>query len=108
MVGLGDEQERLMWQRWRAGANETSAVPDALQLAAYAEGRLDEPDAEAVESFLAIYPDTLHEIVLARAAIETPTIGASDDVIAKACALVRAQSTSETVLPFRRPALPWH
>jgi hypothetical protein len=105
MVGLGDEQDRLMWQRWRAGANATSAAPDALQLAAYAEGRLDETDAEAVENFLAAYPDALNEIVAARAAIETPAIGASDDIIAKACALVPMR---ETVVPLRRPAVRWH
>lgn len=107
MVGLGDEQERLMWQRWRADA-AASAAPDALQLAAYAEGRLDETNAEAVENFLAAYPDTLNEIVAARAATETPAIGASDDIIAKACALVSSRGTIETVVPLRRPALRWH
>ena len=108
MVGLGDEQERLMWQRWRAGARAASPAPDALQLAAYAEGRLDETAAEAVENFLAAYPDALNDIAAARTAIETPAIGASDDIITKACALVPARNTRETVVPFRGATVRWH
>jgi len=40
--------DRQLWQRWRAldGALLTAA-PDALSLAAYAEGRLGESEAEA-------------------------------------------------------------
>ena len=52
MTGPGDRTESVaLWQRWRLEASVAAkpAAPDPLVLAAYADGRLDEIEAEPVE-----------------------------------------------------------
>ena len=63
-----DERDmRELWRRYRE-AMEPAVRPDALTLAAYAEGRLDGPACDAVEHFLAADPDMIGELLAARAA----------------------------------------
>ena len=80
-------EEEALWRRWRGLAAQDEAAPEApdpLQLAAYAEGRLDERGGEAIESWLAANPEAVEDIAAARA------------VAAREAAVV----------PFRRPAMP--
>ena len=66
-------QDRRLWQRWRTlGETSRVAEPDALLLAAYAEGRLTEADAEPVEAWLAAAPEVLADVIAARSAYQHP------------------------------------
>jgi anti-sigma factor RsiW len=104
MTGPGDWTESVaLWRRWRL---ETSAVadaaaPDPLDLAAYADGRLDETQAEPVERWLADHPDAIADLLAAQqAALAAPPALAPEALIARAAALVAAPTGN--VLPLRR------
>lgn len=106
--GVGAEDRRL-WQRWRAlGEKSRVAEPDALLLAAYAEGRLSEAQAEAVEAWLATTPDVLADVIAARANDRPRPV--SEHMLASASALVPgpAAPAGAEILPFqpRKPQLP--
>lgn len=86
--GAGSTDRRL-WQRWRAvGGKPWAAEPDALSLAAYAEGRLSEAEAEAIETWLAVTPEGLDDIVAARAFDQRPPRLVYEHVLSHACDLV--------------------
>ena len=115
MAGLGDEEERLLWQRWRAGGSIEAHPPNPLDLAAYAEGRLSEIGAERIENWLATHPDalaeTLADIDAARGATRTAIIGGSEAIIARACALVpgpQDATDDHKLVQFRRREPRWH
>ncbi len=93
------EPDRALVARWR-DATTAPVPPDALTLAAYAEGRLGETEAEAVEAALATDPALLETLLALRAPAETET--ASATLIHSAQALVRAEAV---VVPFpaRKP-----
>lgn len=97
------EPDKALAARWRAAAAAASAseIPDALTLAAYAEGRLDETEAEAVEAALAADPELLDTLLALRTLPEPEA--ASAELIRAAQALVRAEPV---VVPFhsRKPA----
>jgi hypothetical protein len=100
------EPDRALFARWhaaRAAAAPAPAQPDALTLAAYAEGRLDEAAAEAVEAALGTDPELLETLLALRAPPEPET--ASAEFIRSAKRLVRAESV---VVPFptRKPVAP--
>ncbi|HLJ62469.1 MAG TPA: hypothetical protein VKT70_00060 [Stellaceae bacterium] len=70
---MDEGQERALWRRWRqAQAQNRGAEIDPMALAAYAEGRLLEEDADAVEARLALEPALIEDILFARNA--TPTL----------------------------------
>jgi anti-sigma factor RsiW len=96
------EPDKALAARWRAAAASAPA-PDMLTLAAYAEGRLDEAAAEAVEAALAADPELLDTYLALRAPAETEAASAA--LIRSAQALVR---TEPVVVPFptRKPAAP--
>ncbi len=103
MAALGDDREdRALWRRWRDTTDLTAAEPDALALAAYAEGRLDEAAAEAVELWLAEHPESIGDIVAARAIGQRPPRLVFNNIVAHASELVPG---SENVVAFRRPAV---
>ena len=95
------EPDRALFARWRARDADAPAMPDALTLAAYAEGRLDEAAAESVEAALAADPDLLETLLALRAPPEPEAASAA--LIRSAQALVRAEPV---VVPFptRKPA----
>ena len=110
MTGPGDMKSAEtagLWQRFRAfdhTAAPGGAVEDerlALELAAYAEGRLDEATAERVEAWLLAHPEALDDVVAARTGRESP---APRGAIERAAALVAAEAAGARILPFRRPA----
>lgn len=107
-------QDRRLWQRWRALGEESRLVePDALWLAAYAEGRLSETEAEAVELWLAAKPEALSDIVAARATDQPRLV--YERILDKASDLVpgSAAPAGAEIVPFRprrpqwRTALAW-
>jgi anti-sigma factor RsiW len=107
-------QDRRLWQRWRAlGEESRLAEPDALWLAAYAEGRLSETEAEAVELWLAATPEAVSDIVAARVTRQPRLV--YERILDKASDLVpgSAAPASAEIVPFppRRPqwraALAW-
>jgi hypothetical protein len=93
-----------LWRRWRSAgaAGVAAAEPDPALLAAYAEGRLREDAAEAIEDWLAANPATIQDILAARRAQDAPLPAAPVAIIARATALIG--SGGAEVLPFRRPA----
>jgi anti-sigma factor RsiW len=96
------EPDRALFARWR-DATPAPALPDALTLAAYAEGRLDDAAIEAVEAALAADPELIETLLALRAPAQTET--ASAVLIRSAQALVRAEPI---VVPFpsRKAAAP--
>ena len=76
-----------LWARYRAGL-APAAQPDALTLAAYAENRLGPEESEAVEAWLARHPDSIEQVLAARAAAAGPLPLGRRDEVAAARALV--------------------
>ena len=112
--GAGTRDRRL-WQRWQAlGEESRVAEPDAMLLAAYAEGRLSEAEAETVEAWLAATPEALSDIVAARSTYERPPRIVYERILDKATHLLPnavepagAEPATVEIVPFRpRPRLP--
>ncbi|HEY3917987.1 MAG TPA: hypothetical protein VGL83_09345 [Stellaceae bacterium] len=98
-----------MWQRWQAlGGKPRAAEPDALSLAAYAEGRLTEAEAEAVEAWLAAAPEGLDDIVAARAFDQRPPRLVYEHILSNACDLVPGAAPANIAnLMLRRQPPRW-
>jgi anti-sigma factor RsiW len=95
------ELDRRLWRRL-----QEEEAPDALLLAAYAEGRLASEEAARVEAFLADNPELAEDIAFARAGAAEVDLAAAERVAARAMALVAEPSA--TVVPFRaRPVRRW-
>jgi len=106
MAGLGDGDERALWRRWSIRSRVDAPAPDALALAAYAEGRLSETEAAPIEHWLAAHPEALSEILADIAAARGAVLEATDAAfIAKASALVTGAQGN--VVPLRRAAPAW-
>ena len=111
MTDKGAEaRDRRLWRRWQALGEEFRVTePDALLLAAYAEGRLSEAEAEPVEAWLAATPDRLGDIVAARTTYQRPPRLVFEHVLEKATELVPGETTpaSAEILPFRPRLSQW-
>jgi hypothetical protein len=112
MVKLGaGEEDRGLWRRWRARGGDAAPAPSALELAAYAERRLGESEAETVENWLAGNPAAWSEFEAARGAAQHENDRAGEALIARACGLVAdlgALPADGKVVPLRRPPpRPW-
>ncbi|HZB89809.1 MAG TPA: hypothetical protein VE397_00105 [Stellaceae bacterium] len=99
----GDPDQVALWRRWREAAVSAGAEaePDALTLAAYAEGRLAPQASDAVEDWLAFHPQAVADILAARQASDAAP-AAPAAVIARAMALCAA-GTAE-IRSFPGPA----
>ena len=88
--------DRRLWRRWQALDVLASRVaePDALALAAYAEGRLSEIEAEAVEAWLAAAPEGVDDIIAAREINQRPPNLVYQHVMSNACHLVAGVDTA--------------
>jgi anti-sigma factor RsiW len=113
MTDKGAEaQDRRLWQRWQAlGEKSRVAEPDAMQIAAYAEGRLTEAEAEPVEAWLAATPWALRDVVAARSTYQHPPRAIYERILDKASTLVPSDAApaAPQILPFRpklQPRLP--
>src|SRR5579872_4118784 len=96
-----------LWRRFRAldRNGRDQAVDDAdiaLDLAAYADGRLSEAAAEAVEAWLTAHPEALDDLIAARGPGDAV---APQRIVDRATALVVGDSSDGRVLPFRRAAV---
>jgi anti-sigma factor RsiW len=97
-------QDRRLWQRWQAlGEESRVAEPDAMLLAAYAEGRLDETEAETVEAWLAATPEAVSDVIAARSTYRRPPRAVYEHILGKASDLVPGAATpaGAEILPFR-------
>jgi anti-sigma factor RsiW len=98
-------EDAALWRRWQALAPEmapgTAVAPEPLLLAAYAEGRLGEAEAAAVERWLAAAPEALADLAAARAVGNAVAEAAAETMIVRAQALVPAAGPK--VVPLRRP-----
>ena len=104
MTDPGDRAEEIeYWRRWRAASRAAPPV-DAVLLAAYAEGRLDETEAEPVEAWLADHPETLEDLIAARAAATEIHAAAPQGHILRAAALVHAPAAEVVPFPLARVA----
>ena len=73
---MNSPEETALWQRWRLLARAPAGEPpDALMLAAYAEGRLGPTEMEAVEEWLCADADLAADIAIARSAGDRPPPG---------------------------------
>ena len=104
MSDLGDQAgAAALWKRWRLhvrpGAPE--AAVDPLLLAAYAEGRLDESQAEPVEEWLFAHPEALADLAAVRSAAATASVfEAPAAMVTRAAALVEPRGEA-TIHQFR-------
>jgi hypothetical protein len=97
-------QDRRLWQRWQAlGEKSRVAEPDAMLLAAYAEGRLGETEAETVEAWLATTPEALSDMIAARSTYQRPPRVVYEHILGKAGDLVPGAATpvGAEILPFQ-------
>ncbi|HTS91574.1 MAG TPA: hypothetical protein VMG55_06210 [Stellaceae bacterium] len=96
-------EQTALWRRWRQSAEHATEAPDPMLLAAWAEHRLDEASAEAVEAWLAFHPEALEDALAARNV--APPIEASVAAIARGSALVAQRDPK--IVPLRRGAPAW-
>ncbi|HVJ54485.1 MAG TPA: hypothetical protein VM689_18635 [Aliidongia sp.] len=92
------EPDRTLYERWRSLPSAPAAAPpDAMTLAAYLDGRLDESGSAAIEAALAADPKLLDLLLdLRRPMAAEPAPGG---IVARAQALVDALPAK--VVPFR-------
>ncbi len=104
MAGSAESSDdRTLWRRCQATTRPSgAAAPDPLLLAAYAEGRLSERAAEGIESWLAEHPEALDDVIAARLAESTAEEDAPQALIARAAALVSAESANVVSFPGGR------
>jgi anti-sigma factor RsiW len=100
-------ENRALWLRSQATEVPDDAAERFLDLAAFADARLEGEEAERVAALLAADPDAASDVAAAR----SPQLALADDVeiarvIARACALVPPPARGRgRVLPFLRPAI---
>jgi hypothetical protein len=95
--------EKALWQRWRLLASAPAAEPpDALMLAAYAEGRLGPAEMETVEDWMSAETDMAADLAIARGAALEPLPEADAGIVSRAAALVPA--AEGRVVALRRAA----
>jgi anti-sigma factor RsiW len=107
MKDVGDRlAEAALWRRWRAeqqAVPRAGAAPGALWLAAYADGRLDEANIDAVEAWLADDPVALDDAIAARRAVRAALPDAPEAMIARAADLVAPGAANVVPLRPRAP-----
>jgi anti-sigma factor RsiW len=107
--GTGEKgtAERTLWLRSQATEAPEDEAGYFLDLAAFADGRLDDEDAERIAALLVADPQAAGDVAAARA----PSVALADDieierVIARACGLVTQPEAGQgRVLLFFRPVL---
>jgi anti-sigma factor RsiW len=124
MAGIDDQRgggeprlngaERELWRRSAGTVIAEDEAERFLDLAGFAEGRLDPDEHERVVERLARDPDAAADVAAARSLLAGELTGdvAPAQIIARACALVEEESASTGwVIPFPRryrpqPTLP--
>lgn len=96
----------ILWRRYRDGL-DNEPEPDVMTLAAYAENRLSEEEAEPVERWLARDPARLDAVLAARAAslADIVPLGRTDDIrAARSLVYQRVQALGARGLMLRTAA----
>lgn len=76
-----------LWRRFSEGRSPAAEAPDALTLAAYLDGALDETEVARLEAWLAADPALLDEMLALRQSLDTAPASAPAAVVARARAL---------------------
>lgn len=101
MTGLGERAEgAALWRRWLLDRGSAAEAPDALLLAAYADGRLDEAEQDKVEDWLAEHPEALDDVLAAAKANAVAATFAPERIVFRAAALVSGGGGPATLVPF--------
>ena len=102
--------DREVWRR----SQQVDAPPDEaeylLDLAAYAENRLDDDDEARLVALIARDPDAAADVAAARALAGVAPIASTPDVVARAAALVDVRRPEGQLIAFpgRPVARPWY
>ena len=103
--GMNRLPDRILWQRCRITDAPEDEAARFLDLAAFAEGRLDPDECDRVAARLVIDPAAAADVAAARALagrIDEP-LGGLDHVIARACAILPdTPPVPGRVVAFRR------
>src|SRR5215470_11040897 len=101
-------EEHALWRRWRAAvanaAAETGPAPDPLILAAHAEHRLSEAEAEEIEAWLALHQEMIGDVVAARDVHARSAAAPEPSAAALANAMALVPELDPKVVSFRRAA----
>jgi anti-sigma factor RsiW len=100
---MDDPADRGLWRRSRMAETAREEADHLLDLAAFAEGRLEDEERERIEAILAADPGAAADVEAARAlaASEAADPPALDRMIARATALIPEQAGR--VIAFPRP-----
>jgi len=102
----GRSPDAALWQRCRALDAPADEAEQFLDLAGFAEGRLDPDECERVAALLAADPRAASDVEVARA-LAGLSVAAPEAVVARACAILGAGPAPDgrvIRLPLRR----WH
>src|SRR5690348_255836 len=106
-----EASDRTLWQRTAAAETVEDEGERFLDLAGFADGRLDRDEHDRVDERLAHDPDAVTDVAAARA-LAGPAEPIPEHLIARACALVSQPGPERgRVIPFTRlrlspPTLP--
>ena len=107
--GMNRLPDRILWQRCRTADAPEDEVARFLDLAAFADGRLETDEHDRVAALLARDPTAAADVAAGRvlAGALGETSAGLDRVIARACAILPdAPGTPGRLVPFRRPSEP--
>jgi anti-sigma factor RsiW len=103
--GAADPSDRTVWQRARAADAVFDEAERFLDLAGFADGRLDADDRERVAVLVAGDPDAAADVTAALELAGTQPMPAAARIVARAEALTGAPERGR-VIPFIRAARP--
>lgn len=102
-VGPTGPRDRELWRRGR----DIEALPDEaerfLDLAAFADGRLDDDDTARIAALIALDSAAAGDVAAARAVVETAALPADERIVARAAALIGASGPGAAVIAFPPP-----
>ncbi|MBV9862333.1 MAG: hypothetical protein JO267_09320 [Alphaproteobacteria bacterium] len=96
-----DLPDRMLWRRSLTTDAAEDEVARFLDLAGYAEDRLDPDERERVAALLALDIDAASDVAAARLLAGMAANAAGEPVIARACALVGLAGEGRRVVAFR-------
>jgi anti-sigma factor RsiW len=104
--GMGEERaaDRALWLRSQATEAPNDEVEHFLDLAAFAEGRLDSEEAERIAALLAADPEAESDVAAARAPIAAVADNAEIERVIARALVTPSPSRRGHVLLFARPA----
>jgi hypothetical protein len=90
-----------LWRRSVSTELVEDGVARALDLAGFAEGRLDPDDLERIAAWLAVDGEAAGDVAAARSAAATEAFPAPPEaVVRRACALVQGAGVADNIIAF--------